>query len=193
MNLALVLFVLAAVLPVFFAKIRAVPLWLGLQALALAGLTLAHTPEMSWHTGALLLEVLLLRALAAPVLLHRALRLRRAPDQDLMPSNLFTWVAAAGLIAMAFNFSGGASSDTDALALGVVATMVLLAFLLLASNGAPAAQWVAVLYIENGIAVFEQVLPHAWPWPVHLALALVYLGTVSVGQWLVRMCSKVVL
>lgn len=193
MNLALVLLVLAAVLPVFFAKVRVAPLWLGLQAVALAALTLVHAPEISLHSGAALLEVLLLRAVAAPLLLHRAIRLRGAADRDLMPSNLFTWLAAVGLIALAFHFADGATTDTDALALGAVATLVLLAFLLLASNGAPVAQLVAVLYLENGIAVFEMVLPQGWPLPVHLALGLVYLGTVAVGHWLVSMRSETAL
>jgi hydrogenase-4 membrane subunit HyfE len=43
--------------------------------------------------------------------------------------------------------------------------------LLLASNDSPAAQLVAVLFMENAIALFESLLPEPWPLPVHVALS----------------------
>ena len=184
MTVALMLFLLAALLPVFFAKLRVLPLWLSVQGLALAAMDWVQAPAPTLHSLATLLEVLLLRAALAPWLLRRAMVLCGGAERDLMPSNLFTWVAAVSLIALAFHFFGASSSAPDALALGVVATRVLLAFLLLASNAAPLAQLVALLYIENAIAVFEALLPQGWPLPVHLALGLVYLGTITVAQWL---------
>jgi hypothetical protein len=59
------------------------------------------------------------------------------------------------------------------------------ALLLLSANSAPPAQLVAVLFMENALALFESLLPEPWPLPVHAALSAIYLGTVGVGSWLI--------
>jgi len=185
MRLPLMLFLLAALVPVFFGKVRSAPFWLVLQALALAWIGAIHHAEWSWHTLFGVLEVLLVRGVLAPLLLHRAIRLRADPDADLMPSNLFTWAIGTALIVLAFDFGGAAMADAPALALGVVGAMVAMVLLILSTNGAPAAQLAAVLFMENAIAVFESMLPKPWPLPVHLMLTAVYLLTVGVGSWLI--------
>lgn len=185
MRLPLMLFLLAALAPVFFGKVRAAPLWLVLQALALAWIGAIHHAEWSPHTLIGVLEVVLVRGVLAPWLLLRAIRLRAEPDADLMPSNLFTWAIGTALIVLAFDFGGAAMADAPALALGVVGAMVAMVLLILSTNGSPAAQLVAVLFMENAIAVFESMLPAPWPLPVHLMLTGVYLLTVGVGSWLI--------
>jgi hydrogenase-4 membrane subunit HyfE len=185
MRLPLMLFLLAALAPVFFGKVRAAPLWLVLQALALAWIGAIHHAEWSLHTLIGVLEVVLVRGVLAPWLLLRAIRLRAEPDADLMPSNLFTWAIGTALIVLAFDFGGAAMADAPALALGVVGAMVAMVLLILSTNGSPAAQLVAVLFMENAIAVFESMLPAPWPLPVHLMLTVVYLLTVGVGSWLI--------
>jgi hypothetical protein len=57
--------------------------------------------------------------------------------------------------------------------------------LLLATNREPVAQLVALLFMENALALFESLMPEPWPWPVHLAISAVYVGTVAVGSWLI--------
>lgn len=76
---------------------------------------------------------------------------------------------------------GGEQATT----LGAVAATVAVAVLLLASNNSPAAQLVAVLFMENAIALFESLQPEPWPLPVHVALSTIYLLTVGVGGWLI--------
>jgi hydrogenase-4 membrane subunit HyfE len=185
MRLPLILFLLCALAPVFFGKIRVAPFWLALQALALAWLGAIHHPDWSLHTLATVVEVVVVRAVVAPLLLRRAILLRNEPDADLMPSNLFTWAAGIALVVLAFDFGGAAMSDVQALALGVVGAMVAITLLILSTNTAPAAQLVALLFMENAIAVFETMLPSPWPMPVHGMLTLVYLATVGVGSWLI--------
>ena len=121
----------------------------------------------------------------APQLLRRAIRARAEPNLDLMPSNLFAWAIAIALIVLAFEFGAPAMSDQQALILGAVAATVAVALLLLAANNAPPAQLVAVLFMENALALFELMLPEPWPLPVHVALGVIYLLTVAVGAWLV--------
>ena len=185
MRLPLILFLLAAVIPVFFGKIRSAPFWLSLQAIALGWNGVAHSDGMSGHALVALLDVIAVRAVVAPLLLRRAIHLRGDPNLDLMPSNLFAWVIGIALIVLAFEFGGSATTDVGALALGVVGAMVAIALLLLSTNDALPAQLVAVLFMENGIAVFESLLPEPWPLPVHGALTVVYLVTVGVGGWLI--------
>lgn len=185
MTLALVVFLVAAVIPVFFGKIRSAPVWLAVQALALGWNGIAHHAEVSVHAFWALFEVLLVRGVVAPQLLRRAIRRRAEPDLDLMPSNLFTWAIAIALIVLAFEFGAPAMSDRQALALGVVGATVAVALLVLSTNNSSPAQLVAVLFMENALALFESLLPQPWPLPVHAALSAIYLLTVGVGGWLV--------
>jgi hydrogenase-4 membrane subunit HyfE len=185
MKLPLIAFLVATVIPVFFGKIRSAPLWLAAQALALAWNGVAHHGAFSGHTLVALLEVLVVRAVIAPLLLRRAIRLRAGPNLDLMPSNLFAWAIAIALIVLAFEFGAPAMTDRHALTLGAVGATVAVALLLLSTNNSPPAQLVAVLFMENALALFESLLPEPWPVPVHAALTVIYLATVGVGGWLI--------
>jgi hypothetical protein len=104
---------------------------------------------------------------------------------SLMPSNLFAWGIAVALIIFAFKFGDGARADIRALTLGVVASTVVMAFLILATNQHKMAQLVALLFMENALALFESLMPEPWPLPVHLLISAVYVLTVSIGSWLV--------
>lgn len=186
MSLPLILCLIATVIPVFFGRIGSAPTWLSLQALALGWLSLTQHHELSTHAMAAGLEVLIIRAWLVPHLLRRALREQRAAQLDLMPSNLFAWGVAISLIILAFKFGDGARADVRAMTLGVMAATVMIAFLVLATNHEPAAQLVALLLMENALALFETQMPEPWPLPVHLAVSGVYVLTVAVGSWLVR-------
>src|SRR5690606_23600629 len=102
-----------------------------------------------------------------------------------MPSNLFAWAIAIALIVLAFEFGAPAMSERHALTLGAIGATVAVTMLLLASNDSPPGQLVAVLFMENAIALFETLLPEPWPLPVHAALSAIYLLTVGVGAWLI--------
>jgi hydrogenase-4 membrane subunit HyfE len=185
-TLALMACLLATLIPVFFGKVSITPTWLALQALALGWMTLNQHPVLDAHAIAAGLEILLVRAWLVPHLLRRSLRGTRADDIDVMPSNLFAWGAAVTLVILAFQLGGGLRSDVRAMTLGVMAVTVTLAFLVLATNREPVAQLVALLFMENALALFESLMPQAWPLPVHLAVSGVYVGTVAVGTWLIR-------
>jgi hydrogenase-4 membrane subunit HyfE len=184
MTPALIAFLVAAIIPVFFGKIGAAPFWLSVQASALAW-NVASRGDPSTHTVVALLEVLIVRAVVAPRLLRRAIRRRGEPNLDLMPSNLFTWAIAIALVVLAFEFAAPAMSDRQTLTLGVVGATVAISLLLLSTNAAAPAQLVAVLFMENGLALFESLLPEPWPLPVHGALSGIYLLTLVVGGWLI--------
>jgi hydrogenase-4 membrane subunit HyfE len=177
---------LATIIPVFFGKLGTTPVWLGLQALVLGWITLNKHHELDTHALAAGLEILIIRAWLVPHLLRRTLAGTHETAHDVMPSNLFTWGVAVTLIIVAFQFGDGARADARALTLGVIAATVVIAFLVLSTNREPVAQLVALLFMENALALFESLMPEPWPIPVHLAISGVYVGTVSVGGWLVR-------
>lgn len=183
-TLALIACFLATAIPIFFGKLRVAPTWLGLQALAVGWLTLHHA-DNNLHALAAGLEILVLRGWLVPWGLRRALAPQAAALRvDVMPSNLFTWGVAITLIIVAFQFGNGARADLRALTLGVIAATLTMSFLVLATNREPLAQLIALLYMENAIVLFETLLPHPWPTPVHLVLGSVYLGTAALGIWL---------
>ena len=185
-TLPLVACLIATVIPVFFGKLAVAPTWLSLQALALGWIALNKHHALDFHTLEAGLEVLIIRAWLVPHLLRRTLQGTRAAALDVMPSNLFAWGVAVALIILAFQFGDGARADVRALTLGVIAATVTMAFLVLATNREPVAQLVALLFMENALALFESLMPEPWPLPVHLAISGVYVGTVAVGSWLIR-------
>ncbi|MDF1480698.1 hypothetical protein [Extensimonas sp. H3M7-6] len=185
-RLPLILFLLATVVPLFLGKTGAAPAWLSLQGLAMGWISLTQHHVLSAHALAGGLEVLLVRALLVPTLLRRALAGSAAAHDDLMPSNLLIWGVALALIILAFKFGDGARADVRALTLGVVAATGTMAFLLLSTNREPAAQLVALLFMENALALFESLMSEPWSVPVHVGVSGLYVGTVAVGVWLVR-------
>lgn len=185
MSLPLVLFLVAVVTPVFFGRARSAPVWLGMQAMCLAWSALAQHGAISSHALAAALELLAVRAWLVPVLVHRMIGRRTEPNVELMPSNLFAWAIAAVMIVLAFEVIGKASADTGAFALAVMASTVVSALFILATNDSPTSQLVAVLFMENAIVLFESLLPEPWPLPVHIALTTIYVLTVVVGTRLV--------
>jgi hydrogenase-4 membrane subunit HyfE len=185
MTLPLIFCLIATVIPVFFSRISVAPTWLSLQALALGWITITQQAEFSLHALLLGAEVLLVRAVLVPHLLRRALRKQAQSRISLMPSNLFTWGIAVILIILAFKFGDGARADVRALTLGVAAATAMISLLILATNNEPKAQLVALLFMENALALFESLMPDPWPLPVHLAISAVYVLTAAVGSWLV--------
>lgn len=182
MTLPLIICLVATVIPVFFSRLSSAPVWLGLQGLTLAWIVLTRHEAFSAHTLMVALELLLVRVVFVPYLLHAALRQVPQARVGLMPSNLFTWGIAVTLIIFAFKFGDGASTDVRALALGTVATITMIAFLILSTNREPGAQLVALLFMENGMALFESLMPEPWTLTVHLAISVLFILTVVVGS-----------
>ena len=185
MNTPLILFLITTVIPVFFGKIQAAPLWLCLQALALGWNAITLHGDPSLHSLGAGLEIIAVRAWLVPLLLRRSLARHPQAHLDLMPSNLFAWGVAIALIILAFNFGDGSRADSRALMLGVIAATVMIALLILSTNDAPPAQLVALLFMENALALFESLMPEPWPLPTHAALSALYFLTFMVGNWLV--------
>ena len=183
---SLVLFMIAVIVPVFFASPRTAPMWLSVQALALAWQVATQHGFYSVHVWFSIAEILVIRGVVAPWLLRRATAQHEEPTDHLLPSNLFTWILGISVMILAFEFAARAAPGDAALILGAVCATVVLALLLLSFNSAATAQLFALLLRENAAALFESRLPPSWsPW-VHGALSCIYVLTVLVGVRLVR-------
>lgn len=147
------------VIPLFVATWRSSLLGLSCQGLLLAWAAYRLRPHLhSLETWLTLTDLVLVRGIAAPLVLYRLLlSQKRAARDDLIAPNLLSWTLALGLVLAAFNLSAAlVPIEGDQRALISVATAgVLLGFLVLASQSTPFGQVVGALQLENGIALFE--------------------------------------
>jgi hypothetical protein len=182
MRLPLMLFLLAAVVPVFFGKVRAAPFVAGRAGLALAWIgadaarrRLACMPLAAMHRGAG-------RAGADGArLLRRAIRQRSEPNLDLMPSNLFTWAIGIALWCWPSTSAAPAMSDVPALTLGVVAAWWPCPCCCWPPTTRRRRSWWRCCSWKTPSACSSRCCPTPWPLPVHGALSAIYLLTVGVG------------
>lgn len=180
------LFLLAVLIPVFFASPRSTPVWLTLQALALSWNAAALHGVHSEHAGISLAEILAIRGALVPWLLHRSNVWNAESVDHLLPSNLFSWILGIALALLAYQFAAGAVPGEAALPLGAASTTLVLALLVLSSNAAGAAQVFALLLLENAALLFESTLTEPWSLWVHGALTSIYVLTVVAATRLVR-------
>lgn len=184
MTSPLLLFLFATLIPVFFAKAHTAPFWLAAQAIALAGVIVQHR-GYSLHTLTEIGVILIVRAVIASALLHRAIQRRSGPDLKRPPSRLIVWTIGVTLILLVFEFAAPVNLSREAFTLGVVGATLFAALLSLSTNRSAAAQLVAVLFVENALALFESLLSTPWPVAVRSLLDLTFVLTVFVGAWLI--------
>lgn len=117
-----------------------------------------HHHQVSLDTALTFVDLIVVRAIAAPLALHRVLRSRNAPSRnDVIPPNMLSWTVAIVLVVFAFQFAGIAiprESDEQTL-VAVSASGLLLGLLVLGTQSGPFSQMVGALRIENAIALFE--------------------------------------
>jgi len=184
MMAATIFFMCLTVVPTFFGRLGSIPAWLAVQGLVLGSIGLIHG-TLELHTILVAFEAVLVRGLLVPWLLRRIVRRSDAQHQELLPSNLFTWGVGIALIALAAQFGAIEGGSSHALVVGAVGIAVLLGLLMLATTQSRHVQFVALLFVENAIALYETQLPEPWPLPIHVGLSVVYLMTVVLAAWLV--------
>jgi hydrogenase-4 membrane subunit HyfE len=179
------------VVPLFVATWRSSLIGLSCQGFLIAWAAYRLSPDLysvdTWFT---LADLVLVRGLAAPLLLYRLLSSqKRAARHDMIAPNLLSWTVALGLVLAAFNLSATlVPNDGDQRALISVATAaVLLGFLVLASQSTPFGQVVGALRLENGIALFELGGErHHGTLLTHVGQVAIVAGTLALYLWLLR-------
>ncbi len=148
------------VVPMFVASWRLSLLALAGQGLIMAWIGYQLDPLMdtpaAWRS---LFDLLVVRGVAAPLLLYTALRARRVgPSADVRPPNLMSWTLAVAAVLLAFRFAEliePTAADDEQTFIAVATASLLLGLLLLATQGGAFSQMVGVLRLENAIALFE--------------------------------------
>jgi hydrogenase-4 membrane subunit HyfE len=102
-------------------------------------------------------------------------------DFDAIPANLLIWTFAVILLLTGFAFALRATDGTAqaVLHVGTAVCAVLVAMLILATQRAPFGQAVAILTLENAIALFEMRSQHPTAWPLRLGLMVLFLLTLA--------------
>ena len=177
--------------PLFLATWRASLVGLASQGVLMTLIAYRLCPHPStpeeWLT---LVDLALVRSVAAPLALYTVLHGRNAPSRnDVIPPNLLSWTVALGLVLVSFSFAEQLVPDSEEqqTLVAVASAGVLLGLFVLASQTAPFSQMIGALRIENAIALL--VLGGArQESPLAISLALLGLSLVTLGlfRWYLR-------
>jgi hydrogenase-4 membrane subunit HyfE len=181
-------------IPLFVATWRMSLFGLGCQGglLALLAFAPATTTIGDWLT---LIDLALVRGVAAPLALYTVLRARNAPARnDVIPPNLLSWALALGMVLVSFSLAELLVSDPgeQRTLVAVAASGVMLGFLVLSTQSDPFSQMIGALRIENAIALLELGgKRHESPVGVQLGLLAIFIATIAFFRWhLISLGSK---
>jgi hydrogenase-4 membrane subunit HyfE len=182
MIYAPLLFFLALIAPLFIRSWRAAAVGLFLQGLAMAAMVWSEGPLDTASAVLALVDMALLRSVVAPLALGQMAEFSQIDaDFDVIPANLLVWTFAVILMLTGFAFALRATDGTAqaVLHVGTAVCTVLVAMLILATQRAPFGQAVAILTLENAIALFEMRSQHPTAWPLRLGLMVLFLLTLA--------------
>lgn len=149
--------------PLFVASWRLSLLALAGQGLVMSWIGFQLDPGLHHaSTWLALVDLLLLRAFGAPLVLYLVLRSQRVlPRGDVQPPSLMSWTVAVAAVLISFRFAElmvpayEPSADQTQTFVAAATASLLLGFSILATQTGPFSQMVGVLRIENAIALFE--------------------------------------
>jgi hydrogenase-4 membrane subunit HyfE len=189
MNGILIAFELVLIVPLFVATWRTSLLGLSLQGALMAWIAFRHGAHLSIDGGLEVLDLVVVRAILAPLVLYRVLRAQNAPRRnDVIPPNLLSWTLALALVVLGFRVGAAlVPAEGDAQTLVAVSTSgVLLGLLVLSTRSSPFSQMIGALRIENGIALLELGSPHREAVAIRFGQTAVVLGAVLLFGWYLR-------
>lgn len=190
MSSLLVGLLVVMLVPLFVATWRTSLLGLAVQGLLIAWIAEqgmpAHRTASDWVT---LVDLAIVRGVAAPLLIHRVLARRKVPPRsDVVPPNLLSWTFALGLVLVAFRFAERLEPDAGSprTLVAVAAAGVLLGVFVLATQTGVVSQVIGALRIENAIALLEVgVGHHHAPLGLHVGKVVIVVVTVALFRWYV--------
>jgi len=177
------------VLPLFIATWRTSLLGLSLQGAIMAWIVFHHGAHLSVESALEFVDLVLVRTLAAPILLYRVLREKNAPARnDVISPNLLSWTIAFALVLVGFRVADALVPEGDTqMLIAVAASALLLGLLVLATRTGPISQIVGALRIENALAMFELGLrPHHTAIGLRVGQLVIFAATVGFFQFYLR-------
>lgn len=192
MSPALAILLCLFVIPPFLSSRRAALACLGAQGMVLAWIGHGANPRWDGMEAWLsLADHLLLRGIAIPCALYSALRARPAHGRAvILPPNILAWISAGGAVLLAFNFADllARTTGSERAPIAVVASAILLGFVVLSMRTGMFGQMVALIFIENAIALFEQTqIAHSQPFGIQAGLLSVTALTILLFRWFLSM------
>ena len=146
-------------IPLFVATWRTSLLGLSCQGLLIAWIAFRlEKPEMTLGTALTVLDLVVVRALAAPLALYLVRSAQNPPRRnDVIPPNMLSWSLVLGLVLLAFRLAAVVvPQDGDQQTLVAVSSSgLLLGLMVLSTQLNVFSQIVAVVRMENAIALFE--------------------------------------
>lgn len=186
--------VLAILLSLFLVPLCVSGWRVALACLAAQGFMLAwiaYRANPDWHgmeAWLAMVDHLLLRGIVLPFALYTSLRTQKAPYRTgILPANILSWTSAFGAVLLAFNFSAllARATGIERSSIAVVASGILLGFVVLSTRTAMFGQMVGLIFIENAIALFEQTeSAHAQPAGIQAGLLATTALTIALYRWL---------
>lgn len=174
------------VVPHFVSTWRIAVLGLAVQGAIMSIIAYQADSDPTFDNLVTLVDFVLVRTLFAPfVLLGAARGAAGTSAREVTAPSILSWTLALGVVLVGFRLAARLvpeGGDQQTLA-AVTVSAVLLGFLRLATQSAPALQMVAVLQIENAIALFEMGGAHEMALPLHVALSTIVLITILFCRW----------
>jgi hydrogenase-4 component E len=192
MNGILIAFQIVLLVPLFVGTWRVSLLGLSLQGFLMAWIAFRLGFHLSVDSVIEVVDLVLLRALAGPLLLYRVLLQQNAPrHNDVIAPNLLSWVVAFSLVLLAFRLSDVLVPGESELQLlvAVSTSALLLGFLVLSTRTGPLSQLVGLLRIENAIALFELGAVHHASIGIRLGQTAITLVSIGFYRWYLRNVS----
>ena len=172
--------------PLFVSTWRIAVLGLALQGVLMSIIAYRADSDLTLDNLVTLVDFGIVRTLFAPWALLGAVRgAGHASSREVNAPNILSWTLAFGVVLLGFRLANRLvpeGGDEQAL-VAVTVSAILLGFLRLATQAGPALQMVALLQIENAIALFEHGGEHEQPLALHIALATILLITILFFRW----------
>lgn len=190
MTPLLIAFLAVLLLPLFISSWRTSLFGLSCQGVLMGWIAYHHDHHLTLDTALAFADLIVVRAVAAPLFLYRVLHGQQAaPRNDVIPPNLLSWTAAIVLVVFGFQFAGVVipiESDEQTL-VAVSAAGLLLGLLVLATQSDPFSQMVGALRIANAIALFELGDPaHPAAIGIRLGQTAALMISVAMFGWYLR-------
>jgi hydrogenase-4 membrane subunit HyfE len=154
----LIAFTVVLLLPLFVGTWRTSLYGLACQGFLMGWIALPSGAHLTWDAAISVVDLIVLRAIAAPAALYTVLLEQNAARRnDVIAPNLLSWVVALALVLMAFRFADAVvpiEGEEQAI-VAVAGSAFLLGFLVLATGTGPLSQMIGALRVENAIALFE--------------------------------------
>lgn len=158
MTGVLIAFAIVLLVPLFVGTWRTSLLGLAIQGALLASIALRHGIHLSVDNAITIVDLLVLRAVGAPLALYLVLRAQKAPPRnDVIAPNLISWALALALVVVAFRTADVlVPMEGDAQMLVAVSSAAfLLGLFVLSTSRGTVSQIIGLMRIENAIALFE--------------------------------------